>query len=142
LFWKNIETEEYGGEPNVGGGSWSPDSRHLVYWQGENGGYVLSLKIVNILDSTVKLVSDLSDKDAPYGSPRWSPDGDKILFVMDLDTWVIDTSGQNLKRLARDALDPAWSPDGEQIVFTKCDEDGKLWIMDADGENQRPIREE
>jgi Tol biopolymer transport system component len=40
---------------------------------------------------------------------------------------------------------PAFSPDGGQIVFISNRSDGKepgdwrLWVMDADGGNQRPL---
>jgi Tol biopolymer transport system component len=35
---------------------------------------------------------------------------------------------------------PAWSPDGQQIAFM-TDRSGKweIWIMNADGSNQRPM---
>lgn len=145
LFWVNIETDEYGGMPHVGGGDWSPNSEQIVYILFEDQARKQTLTLVNIKDSTTFQVKEFDSHEdgALIPPPRWSPDGDKILFVMDLDTWVIDTSGQNLKRLARDALDPAWSPDGESIIYTKVkDDEYQLWIMNANGRNEHPLGEE
>lgn len=144
LFWVNTETKDSGSITNGGGGGWSPDSKQIVYFYGEDQGRKGLIRVVNIEDSSCKTVITFDAyEDGPLsGIPRWSPDGEKILFTMDLHTWVIDTSGENLECLAEYAVYPNWSPDGRKIVFTKCDEDGRLWIMDSDGKNQRPLREE
>jgi Tol biopolymer transport system component len=61
---------------------------------------------------------------------------------MGLDIWVVDTSGENLKRLARNALDPNWSHDAEHIVYTPDEEDAQLWVMDANGKDKHPLKSE
>jgi len=52
-----------------------------------------------------------------------------------------DGSGQrNLTRNpARDGL-PAWSPDGRKIAFeSKRDDNGEIYVMNADGSEQRKL---
>jgi TolB protein len=96
-----------------------------------------------------------------------SPDGRKIVFTSlkdgDLDIYVMNIDGSGLRQLTRQVGydgGPWWSPDGKQIVYrahhpanptelkaytdllaqrlvrpNKMD----LWLMDADGGNQRQI---
>lgn len=56
-------------------------------------------------------------------SPTFSPDGNQLAFVVDLDPaeiWIVDFNGGELTPLVQgeDAVyDAAWSPDGESIAF-------------------------
>ena len=65
--------------------------------------------------------------------------------------WRVDEDGSRLQRLTSDptnesyVADPAWSPDGSQIAFVKGGGyvgeglGAQLWLMNADGSNQRPL---
>ncbi|HEX5037207.1 MAG TPA: hypothetical protein VFX30_08630 [bacterium] len=100
----------------------------------------------------------------------WSPDGKKILFSSNraLDgsdaanvnetsnVWIMSADGGDAKPLtqltAADTFTFAsnWSPDGKQVLFTSfraldgsdaAIAAGNIWIMDADGSDQRPLTE-
>jgi len=80
--------------------------------------------------------------------PEWSPDGRRIVFtrgdvMTNFDIYVCDESGGDEIRLtdhkARDER-PAWSPDGNTLAFVSQREgDVSIWLMDADGSNQRKL---
>ncbi len=86
-------------------------------------------------------------------SPRWSPDGKRIAYVLtkadleksayDSNVWIIDADGKNDRQLtyARGAdFRPRWSPDGKRIAFVS-DRDGKnaIWLLDPDGGEARKL---
>jgi dipeptidyl aminopeptidase/acylaminoacyl peptidase len=60
-----------------------------------------------------------------------------------IDVYVVNVDGSGLAKLTRDSGtngSPTWSPDGKQIAFSSDrDVDGKtkIWVMNADGSNQR-----
>lgn len=94
-----------------------------------------------------------------FYDPDWQPSGGRIVYQQKRSShWQIfavnpDGSGDAaLTRPATTLVDqlpssvaPAWSPDGRHIVFlSNREENGeagqwRLWVMDADGGNQRPL---
>ncbi|GIU44867.1 amidohydrolase family protein [Shewanella algidipiscicola] len=75
-----------------------------------------------------------------------SPDGQTIVFDLLGDIYQIPIEGGEAKALAKGIawqMQPVYSPDGKSIAFTS-DEDGgdNIWIMDADGNNPRPVTKE
>jgi len=86
-------------------------------------------------------------------SPRWSPDGKRIAYVVtkvdlersahDSDVWVIDADGRNDRQLTRAKsadFRPRWSPDGKTLAFLS-DRDGRnaIWLIDASGGESRKL---
>lgn len=80
-------------------------------------------------------------------SPRWSPDGKKIVFARsDGNIYTVDPSSRKVTRLthAEEGVYhscPDWSPDGKKIVFHSSGKDGyaDLYMMNADGSNMSQI---
>jgi len=139
---------------NSGFPSWSPDGKRIVYRFWSEGEY--GLRIINLDDgSSTKLTSGFDN------FPSWSPKGDLIAFTRlsedDYDIYTIRPDGTDLKRLTTTPGNDAhnmWSPDGKHILFSSArlgfkDEAslsddvpqpyGELFVMDADGSNQRPL---
>lgn len=76
-------------------------------------------------------------------SPRWSPDGKKIVFSRsDGNIYTVDAESKKITRLT-DAEEgvyhssPDWSPDGKKIVYHSSGKSGysDLYMMNADGSN-------
>ncbi len=59
--------------------------------------------------------------------PRFSPDGQKIMFTSDAgggdNIWMMDKDGQNAKQITKEKFrllnNPAWAPDGQYFVARK-----------------------
>jgi hypothetical protein len=92
-------------------------------------------------------------------SPAVSPDGRRIVFQQRRGShwqiFAVNSDGGGLVALTRPRttlvdqipsnVAPAWSPDGRHIVFLSNREENheagrwRVWVMDADGSNQRPL---
>ena len=141
------------GPENAGFPSFSPDGAQVVYrvW-GETAG---GLRILDLADGTVRTLTTGYDN-----FPAWSPAGDSIVFSRlaggDFDIFSVRPDGTDVRQLTTAPggdSHPAWSPDGAHVLFSSSrygfkDEApmadipqpyGELFIMRADGSEQRPL---
>lgn len=120
--------------------NWSPDGNWIIHERYISGGEV----------GTEIFIMDTSGYNAEWlvhgSKPKFSLDGSKIVFMSNVQIWVMDSDDYNLLQLTQKGGNyPAWSPDGNYMVFTRNnfaefgDENGRLWIMDADGGNKRQL---
>jgi TolB protein len=76
--------------------------------------------------------------------PRWSPQGDRVVFVSDYpdyDLHIMNADGSGRMTLTEDPereYAPTWSPDGSRIAFTRFDPDRSdygtdIFVVDPDG---------
>lgn len=81
-------------------------------------------------------------------TPRWFPRGDAVIFARDVDgQWQLfrlalaDRSLRQMTTLKGGADEPRVSPDGRQVAYrTYIDGVGPtLFVMDAEGDQQRPM---
>jgi Tol biopolymer transport system component len=79
--------------------------------------------------------------------PAWSPDGQRIAYVVResngaSDIWVINADGSGAYALTSgpgSSWGPTWSPDGSRLAYTHSapGRADQIWIVGADGSNPR-----
>jgi Tol biopolymer transport system component len=96
-------------------------------------------------------LTDSANSDAR--DPAWSPDGQKIAFVMGDSNgyraiYVMNADGTNQIQVTNDNDQVgdgtiSWSPDGQKIVFSsfiiEVGGNGSIYVMNADGTNQHRL---
>lgn len=145
--------------------AWSPDSKRIVFSSNrvDPNGHDFDLYTLNAdpFSGAVNGVynPELTVKPLTGGAgadlhPRWSPDGQRIVYRhVEQDTngdgsvdeydlggiWIVNADGSNPHNLTpRDSLEnhPAWSPDGQWIAFSRwINGRPQLFVMTKDGGN-------
>lgn len=120
--------------------SWSPDGRWIMFASDRDGNFEIYVVL-----SAGGMARPLTTTSAREFAPVWSPDGGAIVFECQRDgdeICVMAADGSSMRRLTTDDVadkQPSWSPDGRQIVWAREQTAGDwdLFVMDADGQNQR-----
>lgn len=156
------------GQTQKAGPSWSPDGNQMAFilmTHVDSGDPIPEIGIMNS-DGTRERILTTEDrlntrterngtvtvleKAHAANAPAWSPVDNRIAFWSGIrrtygQVWVMEADGSKSTQLTEDPThrnsdDPSWSPDGSRVLFsTGRSGRNELWVMDADGLNERRL---
>jgi Tol biopolymer transport system component len=106
--------------------TWTPDGRIVAGGDFTNKGIYISDAALTTMTRIDPMLSDPKD-------PAVSPDGKKVVLVLNDRLHVMNIDGSGMKRIDQsDDKDtqPSWSPDGTKVVYRAS---GTIKIMSAEG---------
>ena len=131
---------DLGADPTTGGQYSVSRNGTLAYLRNADAG-ATAFPMME-MDSTGATTPVLAAR-ATYFSPRYSPDGKKIAYVMDSEVWVYDVERRVPTQLTFSKTrksELAWAPDGKHILFGTARE--LLWIRAAGGGQPQRLLEQ
>jgi Tol biopolymer transport system component len=127
---------------------WSLDGRFVLYSRVEGK---LDQIFVAASDGSARPVR-VGDAATPNWSPRWSPNGKSIAYLVDGDAapkgsvgvWLMDIDGSNARKLTKETYTGfnsiTWNHSGTQLAFTGSQGSNlDLWIVGLDGAPERAV---
>ena len=134
---------------------WSPDGTQIAFDRNlEKDIQKYQLFIMNADGTDQQQLTHNGDGDR-NGDPTWSPDGRYLAFKSNRNSkrsniFVMELESRAVKQLTgieeeSSSTSPDWSPDGKEILYKKHIlrgggiADTNIWVMSADGTNQRPL---
>lgn len=120
---------------------WMPDGKHIAFTSDRGNGERVYL--INLDTGEEKLLTEINFR---AGLAAFSPDGKKMLFTgneLGWNIYLMDLETKEIKRITSrgGSCRPDWSPDAKTIAFVtdRSDNIGDIWLMDAEGQNQRRL---
>jgi Tol biopolymer transport system component len=101
-----------------------------------------------VMNSHTQKMLRITDTTSNERTPKWSPDGDKLVFASDRDgnreVYIFDladvvdgttkTQPFNLTQHKAPDWQPAWSPDGQRVAFSSYrDGNWEIYVVNVDG---------
>jgi Tol biopolymer transport system component len=116
--------------------SLSPDGGRIAFVAAAEGTNQIWVRSLDALAARQLTFGEMS-----ASRPRWSPQGDRIVFARQVrgeppSIWNVAAEGGAPTRLIDNARNPGWSWDGDSLVFER---EFAIWIANAAGSNQRPL---
>ena len=135
---------------------WSPDGKRIAFTRYMDKTKTQTTAEVFIMNADGTDPQRLTHNNVLDGGPSWSPDGHHLAFSSTRsgawEVFVIEVATRAVTQLtgltgAEDDVGsaaPDWSPDGTQITFERFIRVNGIapktvYVMDADGQHQRPI---
>jgi Tol biopolymer transport system component/DNA-binding winged helix-turn-helix (wHTH) protein len=121
--------------------SLSPDGGTMVYVDDADGRPQLWIKSVSGGGSTQLTFLD----GFGAGPPRWSPEGDEILFDHAGGIWSVSRFGGAPRRIIESGRNPSLSSDGRRLAYEGLgisNDDRAIWIANRDGTARRRVFEQ
>ncbi len=127
--------------------SLSPDGKIFAYASDANGNFDIYVQRVNSKKAD-NLTPETREDDT---QPAFSPDGERIAFRSEREQkgiYVMNLSGENVRRVSDFGYHPSWSPDGKEIVVSlfgrdqptvRADASPGLWIINVETGAKREI---
>ncbi len=126
----------------------SPDGTGVIFVSNPPARAANILKL-NIAKRRIEQLTHNVKQDIGYGSLDWSPDGQKILFIMVTDTpedlktdlCVMDTEERHIRHILQPdpptwISHPSWAPDSNHILYYQDTRDSSgIFIIDDNGNN-------
>ena len=136
--------------------AWSPDGMKLAFTKiSSPDAYHGEVLLIDYNNAIPYSITNLPQQDINLiaKSPRWSPDGKKLIIEdLNKELYIIEPKGRDnppivFKLTSKDnfeAFCPDWSPDGKQIAFSRtAGEEGKdkgdIYIVKSDGTSLKEL---
>lgn len=125
--------------------TFAPDGKRFAFESCDETGNRCGLWVANLENAEYGAEPILKDPRAQ--SPDWSPSGEQIAYMANVDRnwdlYLVDSHGRNVRRLTESpAVDglPVWSPDGEWLAFlSNRDGNWGIWIYHVASGQTQPV---